>query len=177
MSTNRVRKFTEVFELETFLNGGLILGQIGGAAGSPASLLNGIYGLVGKTLKFTSPSGVTVTFAASSGTGGSADPAKAVDARNPDPSVLVLADIKAQIEAAIATVRVSSYKGRLVLIEVTPTSGIALDKTGTANALLGVDAAVNTVGKIYAPPPSATPPCWTWHSIDGSNSHTILTLE
>lgn len=175
----RVYKFTDIFQVQTFLNGGIIAGALKGAqnGGSPAGIGSGIYGLVGATLKFTSPSAVTVTFVASDGAGGSADPALPVDQRNPNPQVLTFKDIKAQIEAAIATVRVTSYEGRLVLTEVTPTSGVALDNTGTANALLGLDNAGSTTGKVYAPPPSATPPCWTWAYSDGSNSHVVYTLE
>lgn len=179
MSSNRIRQFSEIFEVETFLNGGIILGQVQGAVAGQALLKTGLYGLVGATLIFTSPSAVTVTFVASSGTGGSADPAKDVSIRNPDPSVLTFDDLKLQIEAAIATVRVLSFKGSLVLREVTPTSGVTISDTGTANAVLGAPKAASgsVVGKVYAPPPSTTAPCWTWHTINGSNAHTVFTLE
>lgn len=176
MSINRVRKFTELFELETILNGGLVIGKVEGAqtGGTPAGLGPGIDGLVGKTLKFTSPSSVTVTFGTSEGTGGSAEPGVGT---NPNKYVLLFKDIKKQIEAAINTVKVTNRNGRIVLIEATPASGVALDKTGTANVLLGVGTDANTVGKLYAPPPSTTVPCWTFAYVDNNGMHVVYTYE
>jgi hypothetical protein len=176
MATNKVRKFTELFELQTFLNGGLILGKVEGAVagGSQAGIGAGIDNLVGKTLKFLSPAVVTVTFVTADGVGGSAEPGVGT---NPNKFTLLFKDIKLQVEAAIAAVKVTSFLGRIVLTEATPASGVSLDKTGTSNAQLGVDSAVNTTGKFYNPPPSAVTPCWTFAYSDGSNSHTIYTLE
>src|ERR1700709_2165936 len=114
MSSNRIRQFSEIFEVETFLNGGIILGQVQGAVAGQALLKTGLYGLVGATLIFTSPSAVTVTFVASGGASASAGPTKDLIIRNPDPIVLTFDDLKLQIEAAIATVRVLSFKGSLV---------------------------------------------------------------
>lgn len=173
MAQTKIYKFSDIVEAQHFLNGGVLGARVvpingsspAGNAGSPNNLGLGIAGLVGKTLKFAAPSAVTVTFTAS------------VATNNPDPTTLVLSDLKAQIEAAIATVKVFSIGGRIALIEVTPTGGIAIDKTGTASALLGFDTAVNTVGKVFAPPPSATPPAWTWTYSTNDNTHVIYTLE
>lgn len=176
---NRVYKFTDIFELQTFLNGGLLAGAIAGAqnGGSPAGIGTGLAGLVGATLKFTSPSAVTVTFVASSGAGGSADPGLPLAQRNPNPQVLTFKDIKSQIEAAIPAVSVQTFKGRLLFIEATPASGIALDNTGTANPIFGLDQDGTTTRLFYAPPPATDAPCWTWACTDNSGSHVIYTLE
>ena len=179
MSIQRVRKFTELFELETFLNGGIIAGRADGAqnGGTPANVGQGIYGLVGKTLKFTSPSSTTVTFAAASGAGSSVDPAVPEAQRNPNPQVLLFKDIKLQVETAINTVKVTDRNGKLVFIEATPTNGVTIDKTGTANTLLGLPTNANVVGKLWAPPPSSTPPCWTFAYVDNNGMHVMYTLE
>lgn len=176
MSVNKLRKFTEVFEAETFLNGGVLGGKVEGArdGGTPANLGVGIDGLVGKTLKFSSPSAVTVTFVAATGVGGSAE---AGVGTNPNAQVLLFKDIKLQVEAAMASMRVHNMGGRLVFIEATPTSGVVIDHTGTASRLLGFDQAVDTVGKLYNAPPSTTVPCWTWAYVDGNNMHCIYTRE
>lgn len=166
MAINRIRKFSEIFEAQVFLNGGLVL--------VPPGFGNGISGLVGKTLKFTSPAVVTVTFVTSNAAGGSAEPGVGT---NPDKNVLFFKDLKLQIEAAIAAVKVTSQNGKLVLQEVTPASGVVLDNTGTAATLLGTDKVGSTTGKVYAPPPSAVVPCWTWASTGNDNAITIFTLE
>lgn len=163
MAVTRIHKFSDINEAEIFLNGGLILGEL---AGAPGGLAGGIYGLVGKTLKFTSPAVHTVTFVGST-----------PSTNNPDAAVLGLADIKAQIEAVMTTLLVRSFGRRLVLIEATPSAGVTIDKTGTSNAILGAFTGADMVGKVYAPPPSATPPCWVWASVDGNNAHVLYTLE
>lgn len=180
MPINRVYKLADIFQVQTFLNGGLIASRPvsntqGG--GTPAGLGVGFSGLVGTTLKFVLPSAVTVTFVAANGAGGSADPVLPVAQRNPDPYTLLFQDIKKQIEAAIPAVVVTQYSQRLVLIEAAPSGGVTVDKTGTANAILGFGSAANTVGLKYAPPPSTTAPCWTWAYVDSNNQHCIFTLE
>ena len=158
MASFMTRKFREVEEVDLFLNGGLIAAGdvVGGAEGN-----YGINGLVGKTLKFTQPSAVTVTFVAS------------VDPLNPDPSRLTFKDIKAQVEAAIAAVSVRQLMRKLVLVEVTPTNGVTIDKTGTANTLLGFDKNNDTVGTKYGPI-STTAPCL--QNIQVSDSVTTVTV-
>jgi hypothetical protein len=127
-------KFHEIEEMDLFLNGGLVgaVDVINGAEGN-----YGVYGLVGKTLKFIQPSATTVLFVAS------ADP------NNPDPNRLTYKDIKEQVEAAIGAVSVQQRMRKLVLIEATPTNGVTIDKTGTANPFLGFDKNTDTVGTKY----------------------------
>lgn len=156
MPINRVYKKTDIAELQHFLNGGIV--------GAPFPY-DGFYGLVGKTLIFTSPSAVTVTFTAS------------VDPNNPDPSKLTLKDLHDQIAAAIATVSALGQGGRLALLEFAPASGIALDKDGTANVILGFSKTEDTVGKYYAPPDSGVVPRWTWSNSVNENNHVVFTLE
>lgn len=157
MSSFITRKFREVEEVDLFLNGGLIGAAdiLGGTEGN-----YGIYGLVGKTLKFTQPSSVTVTFVAST------------DPNNPDPLRLTYKDIKARIETAIAAVSVQQYMRKLVLIEVTPANGVTIDKTGTANALLGFDKNHNTVGTKYGPI-GGSAPCLQGMYSTNDNMHVI----
>jgi hypothetical protein len=169
MATNRLYKFRRLDDVTNFLNGCVIGGNINKAqgGGTPASLGAGINGLVGTTLIFTSPSAVTVTFARSDGAGGSA----ASPGTNPDPYTLLFKDIKKQIEAAATGVLVIlDAEQNILIIEKTPASGVAVDKTGTANTLLGFDTATATVGHLYTPGTiSSTPPCWTWIDADNSN--------
>jgi hypothetical protein len=176
MAVNKHRKFSQTFEVETFLNGGIVAGPVKGSefGGTSANLGQGIFGLVGKTLKFTVPAVTTVTFVQSSGAGGSAEPGVGA---NPNPDVLLFKDIKLQVQAAIAAVKVLNMNGVLVFIEATPTLGVTIDNTGTANPLLGLDKDGTTVGKLYAPPPSAVVPCWTFMYADNNGMHNILTLE
>ncbi len=154
MPVNRIRKCTDILEATAFLNGAVF----GGA-------FSVVSGIVGKTFKLLTPAVATVTFvAAASPPGG-------------DPTALLIKDIKAQIEAAVATLRVTQLNGKICFTEVTPTAGVSVDRTGTANAILGLDAAIDTTGKVYAPPPSATAPCWTTISASQDNSYVITTWE
>lgn len=120
-------KFRTIVEYETFLNGGIF--------GSDVS--KPVPGIVGKTLIFTSPSAVTVTFAAAS------SPLEG--------GALMFKDIHTQIQTAIATVRAMSINGRLALVEVTPSAGVALNTTGTAKPLLGFPGDKVVTGKVYVP--------------------------
>lgn len=160
MASIRTRKFSEVSEVDIFLNGGVIGGVdiVAGAEGN-----YGINGLVGKTLKFSQPSTATVTFAAST------------DPNNPNPNRLTFKDIKSQIEAAIAAVSVQQHARRLVLIEVTPANGVTIDKTGTGTKLLGFDANHDTVGKKYGPI-STTAPCLQAYGCY-NDLHIVMTYE
>jgi hypothetical protein len=176
MSTNKIYKFSDITQAQYFLNGAIFGGNVvpgsGSAAqgfgGNPNNVGVGISGLVGKTLIFTSPAAGTVTFTASSVSG------------NPDPNSLQPSDIKAQIEAVATGVRVSFWGGRLVIQEVTPTSGVAITSAGTANGILGFDTNQASTGKIYAPPGvsgGAVAPCWTWAYSTNDNGHVVYTLE
>lgn len=154
MAVFKLRKFQGTAEMEHTLNGGLI----GGAAS-----LGGVFGLTGKTLIFNSPSSTTVTFTA-----------------GVDPNKHTFAEVKGQIETALATVRVLPVgpNGQVAIIEVTPSGGVDIDKTGTANTLLGFSADVDTVGAVYAYDPTPTPPCVFQIYYDArSGSHVAVTWE
>jgi hypothetical protein len=159
MASNRIHKFSTAVQAQYFMNGAVL--------GKPMPINSqngpGWYGLVGKTLILVAP-GATITFVAGTG---------------PDPSLLQLADVKAQIETAVAGLLVTTAEQQLVIIERTPTTGVVIGHTGTANSILGFDIQSNTVGKVYAPPGSASPiaaPAWTAYGID-VNAHMLITFE
>lgn len=158
MAANRVLKFSTISMLQSFLNGAL----------RGANIASGVDGIVGLTLKFTSPGVHTVTFVASSGT---SDPYAS-------PTFLRFADIKSQIEAVATGVSVRQEGGTIILIETAPTSGVALAGDGTANKLLGFDTGNATVGKVYSPP-GVTPGAqqWTWIDSTGENAYLVTTWE
>lgn len=150
-----VHKFVDLAEIQYFLDGGIIGG----------SITSGAY-LVGKTLIFTSPVNVTVTFVA-------ATPGPGIDR---DPYILLLTDIKAQIEAVIPTVRVAQVGGRIVLVEVDPVSGVALAAAGTAKGMLGYDASGTVVGRIVSAPGGEAPTIFNSYSMS-DNMHVIYLEE
>jgi hypothetical protein len=169
MAINRARKFQTIDQVQVFLNGGIVGSELKACYGPPGNQAPGVLNLVGKTLIFVGPGPTgTVTFVASSGS-------------NPDPNVLQLKDISAQIVAAIATLKVNMLAGALTIQEATPASGVTVSSAGTANTILGFDTLNNTVGKFYAPPGAVSPiaaPCWTWiNSLSGDNALTVLTYE
>jgi len=154
MAAFKVRKFKDPESLERFLAGG----EEGGMP-----LIGGVPNLAGKTLIFTSPAPVTVTFTAGA-----------------EPGKLSVAEVISQIQAAIATVQagVTSEGARLTLVEVAPANGIGIDKTGTANLLLGFDTVADTEGTYYSYDPTPTPPCFVSFVHDApSNSLVLLTWE
>jgi hypothetical protein len=173
MAVNRLYKFRRIEDVTAFLNGGVTGGSVNRAqgGGTPANLTAGINGLVGRTLKFTSPVVATVTF----GVAASATP----PGTNPDPYTLLFKDIKAQIEAAVPSVlALLDAEQRLVLIEATPSSGVTVEKSGTSNSLLGFDDDRDTVGKLYKPSAvNNTAPCWTWSYSGNDNMHNVYTWE
>lgn len=155
------RKFREVEEVDLFLNGGLIGGAdvIQGLGG-----LYGINGLIGLTLKFKQPSAATVTFVLST------------DPNSTNPARLTYKDIKAQVQAVIAAVSVQQFNRYLVLVETTPASGVTIDHTGTATALLGFDANTDTVGIVYGPI-SASAPCLQGMYSTNDNMHVVAVYQ
>lgn len=160
MARIRTRKFREVEEVDIFLAGGLIAGAdiIGGVEGN-----YGINGLIGLTLKFKQPSVTTVTFVLST------------DPNNPNPARLTYKDIKAQVEVAVTGVSAQQLMRKLVLVEGTPANGITIDKTGTANRLLGFDTHTDTVGTLYGPI-SVTAPCLQAYTYE-NDCHMVMTYE
>lgn len=146
----KIYKFKDIVEAQHFLNGGVV--------GGKADVVGG---LVGKTLILEA---TTVTFvAAGAGVDG-------------DQNALRFKDIKAQIEGAVATVKVSLIDGKIAIVKSTP-AAITVAKTGTGTALLGFSTQNDTVSKLFAPPPSAVVPAWTWACVGPDNSHIIYTLE
>lgn len=128
-----IRKFSGLSELNAFVKGKL--------RGSTDLIKNsGSLYLHGLTLIFATPVG-TVTFAASP-----------TSAQVP----LTLAQVRAQIEAAVATVSCRFVQGRIELFLTAP-GPLVLDKTGTANSLLGFDTTTNSSVAPVNPAAGASP--------------------
>jgi hypothetical protein len=160
MPTNHVQKFQDITLLQHFLNGGIIGSEM--PKNQPPAA-PGWYNITGLTLIFTSPSAATVTFINSS-------------SPNYPPTLLQFADVKAQIQAALATVNVIAVGGRFAIIENTPTSGVAISAAGTSNGRFGFDVANPTAGKVLVPPgvtPGGGQGQWTWAYSVNENYHTL----
>lgn len=157
MSVNRVYKFQDIGEVQAFLNGGLIGGDV----------KSGVLGLVGTRLTFSQPS-FYVDFAAVT---------PAPDTR--DAYKLLFADIKAQVEAANNAILVTQLGGKIVLIEKTPTNGISLSSNDeVAKALLGFDRNNARIGKVYSPPNvTGAAQNWMWAYSVNESTHVIYTWE
>lgn len=168
MAINRVRKFSTIGIVQSFLNGAVVGSTLRAAYGPPGNQAPGVLGLVGKTLIFSAPGPTgTVTFVASSGS-------------NPDPQVLLFKDIAAQIVAAIATLKVNMSADGLTIQEATPANGVTVASTGTANTILGFDTSAATVGKFYLPIGAASPPVapyWVWIESGNDNMYTVFSWE
>lgn len=154
MASIKIYKLNELFEVQHFLNGGIIGGE----------LKSGVEGLVGLTLTFSHPS-FACTFVTAS--------------RENDK--LLLTDIKAQVEAAsTASVIVLSFGGRIAFIETSPSSGVILSgTTEQAKALLGFDYNNATTGRVYDSPLSAvpTPPYLIQSYSVNETTHVLYTYE
>jgi len=153
----KIYKFSDMIEAQYFLNGGII----------GVDVSQGIYGLVGQALTFSSPAVFTVNFVAAVPNPAGRDPYK-----------LLLVDIKAQIEAANPDISVQSIGGRIVLIEKLPSLGVAFDGTVQfSKTVLGLDNGV-TVGKVYHPAGiSGGPPNYTWVYSVNEGTHVVVTWE
>jgi hypothetical protein len=157
MAAFKVSKFKDIEALQKFLVGGVEGGK---------GLLGGVEGLTGKTLIFNAPVAGPVTF---------------VDGAHPP--LLTLAEIITQTAAGTTNAVAAGFTGenaRLTLVEASPTGGVDVDATGTANALLGFSTTADTVGTFYAYDPSATPtaPCFVDMEHDcSSNSLILVTWE
>lgn len=125
------KQFGSIEEMELFLRGGISGGkQIASSSGV-------VLGLHGKTLIFAAPVG-TVTFSDPSGDG------------------LTLSEIAQQI-AAVVTVASQFRGGSLSLVQPTPTTGVSLSKSGTANKFFGFSGATDSVGTVVNGPSGAVP--------------------
>ena len=157
MAVNKIYKFKDIQDAQAFLNGALF--------GSPVFQNRGaaiVRAIVGKTINIA---GTTVTFVA------------AASAPDGDSSALLFKDIKAQVEATVATVRLFVSEGRIGIIQVTPTTGVTVTGTGTANSLLGFDIAASSVSKVYTPSGiTATAPCWV-NAQCMDSTHIVYTWE
>ena len=112
----KTRKFGTLEELEIFLQGGVI-GGVDLFKRSTAPGGQGLWGLVGATIVFTTPA-ATVTF---TGT-----------------ETLSVQDVISQIGTqTTSAVQPRLYRGRLVLIEASPSAGLVATSASTALPLLG----------------------------------------
>ena len=66
-------------------------------------------------------------------------------------------EVQAQIEAQTTGVEVKFYQDRLLLIEATPSSGVGIDKDGTANPDFGYPTNADFAGTVFAPPDGTAP--------------------
>ena len=128
-------------QLNHFLQGGILGGRVVGRT---------FYRIHGKTLIFTNPIG-TVTFAAP---GGSQE------------VPLTIQDIKAQIELAIVTLRVTYVEGYLGINRAIPSVGVVLSAAGTANTILGFSDSAVTTGKFFNQPGGGVPEFVTLSNTD-----------
>lgn len=150
----RVRKFSDIAELELFLQGGII-----GSAQVPTLF----YGLVGKTIVFAKPTAATVTFTTGS--------------NKIDPSALTFAQVKAQLEAGVTGLLVRQVNGHMVLVESTPTVGKGVSITGgTGRAELGLTEGATITGKVYSSD-GTTVPYFIHAYASNDNSHVLVTQE
>lgn len=156
MPAFKTYKFRDLAEMEYFLNGGILSGK------NPAA---GYSGIVGKTLVFSQPSATTVTFTTTNS--------------QVDPSALTFAEVRTQIQAALAAVKVKQKDGKLLLIEASPSNGVTVTSAGTANAILGFDKGNSTVGRVYKYPDGVTAaatPHWVQaYAVDGY--HVLVVRE
>lgn len=137
----RTREFNTLKEAELFFQGAIRGGkQIANASGL-------VYNLHDKTLIFTSPASVTVTFDEDTGDANS----------NGLGNGLTPQQIRNQIVAAVAALSPFFLDKVLNLVETTPTSGVAITEAGTANKLLGFSGATATTGTIINPPGGGAP--------------------
>lgn len=111
----------------------------------------GLYGLVGKTLTFTQPTGATCTFVAGARSDG----------------FLTFAEISAQLKTAIANLTVGQKDGAMWLRSMN-TNGVTITG-GTARADLGLQADGTTRGAVYAAPGGAAPVLVTCYYAEGAH--------
>ncbi len=143
----KTRKFSSMLHMDTFLNGGIICGN--------NKAVQGIEGLVGKTLTFTAPAGA-VTFAA-------------VPGRN-NPNKLLVEDIHAQIAAvpALGDVVVFAVDGCVAFGRSTPGQVVALSAgPEDSRPLLGLSRSGAVSGVVHNPP-TTVPYVFWMHETNGA---------
>jgi len=151
MASLNVRKFPNTEEASLFMKGGVTGGKI-----QPKLYVNTL------TLIFNQPAAVTVTFNA---TGSLQEP-------------LSWPDIVSAIETQTTNaVKVLNLNGYMALVEASPANGIDVDKTGTANTLLGFSTQVDTVGTFYNPYDGVAPRVLSLGGSDVSNAILVLVEE
>jgi hypothetical protein len=130
-----IYNFSSTNEVQHFLNGGL--------TGKPIPM-EGIRGLVGKTITFTSPVG-SCTF---------------VEGGGPDGGALLFKDIKTQLEAAVSGLKVMQFsRGVIGFISSDASVVTSLGATAQdARALLGLPRGGAISGKLVLPPTDAGTP-------------------
>lgn len=169
MAAARIRKFTSIDQMEFFLRGGL-LGSKSTApsasdVGGRRSAGGGIVGLVGKVLTIGTPA-LAHTFTAASLSPG----------ETRDPRVLMIKDIKLQIETAQALLEVTTFDGRIGLIEKTPSAGIIIAALNEpARDLLGLPNNQALQTRVYNKPGGAAPSFEAYNAQE--NMHVIFTWE
>ena len=148
-----MHKFRDLAEVQNYLNGGLL--------GTDVS--KGVVGLVGETLTFTSPVG-SCTF---------------VEGASPDRR-LMFADIKQQIEAAVAGIKVYQIGGQIAFIHsATPVTLPIELAAGASHAkrLLGFAYDTATVGRIINDVNAVAAPRFDWWNTTEDGSHAIMIWE
>lgn len=115
----------------------------------------GLYGLVGKTLIFTQPTGATCTFVAGARSDG----------------FLTFAEIADQLKAAIADLTIGQKDGAMYLRSTTA-SGVEITD-GTARADFGISGTAR--GMVYGPPDGDAPRFV--HAYATSDAHVLIVDE
>ena len=147
----KVYKFRDIMEMENFLRGGIMGG---------VNIAGGVVGLVGKLLTFTAPAG-SHTFVTA----------------NRYNDMLLLKDIKTQLEAAIANLKVYSIGGQIAFQHTTAASAVVLSANNEpAKSLLGFDQDTAVTGKLYGVVPG-TPPAYINAYMGHDNAHVLVTNE
>ena len=122
-------------EIQLFLVGGVAGGK------SLSNQTGRIQNLHGKTLIIGSS---TITFDESAGSAGQG-------------GGLTVKEICQQISAVVTTMTPGLIGGRLSIRETTPSSGVTVDKDGTANPLLGFSSSKDSVGIVINAPGVGAP--------------------
>lgn len=158
MSAIKVYKFRDITEVQHKLDGGLLGGQVSFP----------VYGLVGKVITFVLPTAAACTFVAGADATGLS---------------LTFKEVKTQLEAAIANLRVVNFSGGVGggiaagFIHASLGGAVTLASLNEpARALLGFANNTALTGKLFNPPGGAAPSfIQAYAANDGS--HTIYTLE